>query len=485
MLRIRDLRLEGSGARCIADQANVTLPRIILGYLRVGDQIRIGSSEPAVSEFIATHAPFRHGGRKLYLCRIGYVIQPKTDQRNGHFTRAGVEGSLLGIKWLHIPDEAIRDHFYLFECRPGEGARTLYEHLGVAHTASFADLRLCYRIRRVELAAQGHREKLRSVERAFNLLANPEIRRCYDTLLLDRDAPALFPYAGSGQCLASGDLAEDGETFFVRRLLSYVPDRAQRSLRVPLRRIDFFDGYAVYNDARRKVDIILDPCLLPLEWDPTWNQWKHLIGAIAIVSGSFVDTTRYRIREGAWELVKWQTAIPSRISLMLPEDTGEGIAAARRAFERFGEYYDAIQSIRARLQHEPISEEDARDLCRTCGIPADLDVAQLCWQPDYDSRFYRKLRDRRLNMYLFRNEYVFEVGRFIVAEVPQRGRATYVFTRPNDMPAFLKAYARSTRDDIRHNRGNVARQLGFTGRVMHGRDPEKWLRELLKRTGAA
>jgi len=37
------------------------------------------------------------------------------------------------------------------------------------------------------------------------------------------------------------------------------------------------------------------------------------------------------------------------------------------------------------------------------------------------------------------------------------------------------------RDDIRKNRDNVAQQLGFIGRVMHGSNPRSWDRELRRR----
>jgi hypothetical protein len=70
-----------------------------------------------------------------------------------------------------------------------------------------------------------------------------------------------------------------------------------------------------------------------------------------------------------------------------------------------------------------------------------------------------------------------------VAEVPQLGNATYVFTRPSDIREFVRRYATTTRDDIRRNRGNIATALGFIGRVMHGNHPKKWLNDLRGRIG--
>jgi hypothetical protein len=46
---------------------------------------------------------------------------------------------------------------------------------------------------------------------------------------------------------------------FVRQLLGYLPDQTLRSFRAPLRCVDFYDGYAVYRDSRRKAETIWIP----------------------------------------------------------------------------------------------------------------------------------------------------------------------------------------------------------------------------------
>ena len=53
------------------------------------------------------------------------------------------------------------------------------------------------------------------------------------------------------------------------------------------------------------------------------------------------------------------------------------------------------------------------------------------------------------------------------------------------MEAFLAVYIRSTKDDIRQNRGNVAEKLGFLGRIVHGSNPRLWLQNLKSRLGEA
>jgi hypothetical protein len=123
------------------------------------------------------------------------------------------------------------------------------------------------------------------------------------------------------------------------------------------------------------------------------------------------------------------------------------------------------------------------DLCRKLRLPSDFDVFQLCWQPDYDRFFFDQPKKRSINIFLFRDEFIFEFARAAVAEAPQLGNATYVFARSADIHEFVRRYATTTRDDIRRNRGDIATELGFIGRVMHGNNPKKWLRELRARIG--
>ncbi len=86
-------------------------------------------------------------------------------------------------------------------------------------------------------------------------------------------------------------------------------------------------------------------------------------------------------------------------------------------------------------------------------------------------------------MFLFRDEYIFELERAIVVEVPEQGHATYTFSRPGNLEQWVREYARTPKDDIRRNRSNAAERLGFIGRVMHGRNPRTWLGALRARVG--
>jgi hypothetical protein len=293
----------------------------------------------------------------------------------------------------------------------------------------------------------------------------------------------LFPYSGFGALLVAGELARDRQTFFAQGILSFLPDRHQRRFRAPLRRLDFLHDHAVYRDSRRKLDVLLDPILLPLAWDPTWNQWKHLLGAKMGIEATCVASGKYRLRATEWQLISWLTALPSRVKLSLPADIAAQVQAARRTYQRFGQYFTALEQIRLRLESEALERRELDRLCGELGIPGDFDVAQISWRADYDFFFYEQLRKRARKMYLFRAEYIFELQHAIVAEVPELGHATYVFAKLNDIDTFARLYATTTKEDIRQNRDGIAERLGFLGRVTHGANPRNWLRQLKARAG--
>jgi hypothetical protein len=252
-----------------------------------------------------------------------------------------------------------------------------------------------------------------------------------------------------------------------------------------LRNFDFYDDRAIYHDARRKLEATLDHSAMPITWDATWNRWKHLLGPKVELQGTFVQTGRYQRRNGQWSLHKWETALPARIHVKVPANIAEQIEAARKSYHRFGQFSDALSQIRARIEREPMERDQLRSLCWDLGMPGDFGVAQISWRPDYDAFFYRQLCQRARRIYLFREEYVFDLPRAIAVETPQLGHATYLFSKPESIEAFLAAYVATTKEAIRQNRANVSDRLGFLGRVVHGSNPRVWLRALKARLGEA
>ena len=124
----------------------------------------------------------------------------------------------------------LRDYFYVADRRlPWEKQKTFYEILRSASSASPAELRLAFKLRELELRAEdAPKAAFSAAERAFNILANPELRACYESLLSNLAAPALLPYGGFGSIIVLGDRSRDGQTFFVRRIASFLPESRQR-----------------------------------------------------------------------------------------------------------------------------------------------------------------------------------------------------------------------------------------------------------------
>ena len=355
----------------------------------------------------------------------------------------------------------------------------------MAAPAGPAELRLSFKIRQLELQKQvPDKAALAALERAYNILAHADLRAGYDALLKDPDAPVLFPYGGFGPLLVAGDRSRDGQTFFATRILAFRPEARQRRFRAPLRKFDFYADRAIYRDARRKLELIVDQATMPLVWDQSWNQCKHLLAAKVEIDATFVQAGKYRIKGAEWVLLQWESALPSRLQVTVPASAQEQVAAARKTYHRFGQYSRALERVRARIESEPVEKRELERILGEMGVPGDFDVAQITWRPDYDPFFYHQLSKRAKRQYLFREEFLFELPNLVVVETPQLGHATYLFGKPRSMEGFLSLYAHVSKEEIRRNRENVAARLGFLGRIVHGVNSRNWLKELRVRLAA-
>jgi curved DNA-binding protein CbpA len=488
---VSSIKREGERSVChFNNGGSILLSNFLGGLIQPGDEISFPlptDSAETGSEVYVHKTSLSGRSRDLYQAPISYAGQPKADKRDRLYVPAEVSKGGLGICFIHTPCEVIRDHFYVSTRRQHwERQASLYDVLQITSTASLAELRVAFRLRQLELrAAATSNRNSATLERAFNILAQPELRACYDSLLKDSTAPALFPYGGSGSILVAGDRSRDGQTFFTSQILRFHPELQERRFHAPLRSFDFYDDLAIYRDARLRLEATLDHSAMPIIWDATWNRWKHLLGAKVELRGTFVQTGKYQRRNGQWILNEWETALPSRIQVKVPADIAEQIEAARKSYHRFGQFSNALGQIRARIEREPMERDQLRRLCWELGMPGDFDVAEISWHSDYDAFFYQQLCRRARRLYLFRDEYIFDLPSVIAVETPQLGHATYLFSKPESIEAFLIAYAATTKEAIRQNRANVAERLGFLGRVVHGSNPRVWLRTLKARLGEA
>ena len=484
--RVVSLHRQEEPATCeLANRTNLRVSGLLASNVAIGDEITfpIPTGAATGAEIYITKGSSSSGqNRCLYQASIGYVTQPKLDKRSQHFVAAEVQQKGLGISAVFLPCKTLRHYFYRLPSAADKDAQpNFYETLRIPASASPAELRVAFKLRTLEVAAT--RSEQLALERAFNILGHPELRSCYDALLADLEAPAIFPYGGFGSLLVSGERSRDGQTFFAHRILAFSPERRRRRFHLPLRQCDFYEDRALCRDVRRKLEFWLDPALLHTLWDPTWNQWKHLLGAKIEVTGTFIQNGKYRKRGGAWELVRWETALPSRLVVQVPADFQQQLETAKTTHHRFGQYSRALDQIRLCLEHRAIERTELERMCSGLRIPGDFDIAQISWRPDYDPFFYRQLSRRARRIYLFRTEYLFELEKAVVVETPQLGHATYVFAKPRCMESFLALYTKTTKEDIRRNRDNVGERLGFLGRVVHGTNPRAWLKEMQQRLG--
>lgn len=388
------------------------------------------------------------------------------------------------IPRLYLSAQAVREHFYLLTS--GDTPRDpLYEVLNSHPLATLTELRLACRLKMIELAISGDARTVRShVERAFNILANPDLKNCYDRLRLDEDALPLFPYGGYGSILVEGRLIEDGKAFIGNRILAFKPEMEERKVSILLRSCEFLPDRIVCLDSRRKLEVWLDGGLLPgLNWDPTWNNWKHWIRSRLEVEATFVTSGKERLEQGERILNKWSVALPSRLRVAVPEGLMADIDSARAFHGLLGRHADLIRQIAAQIDSHPVEHFLVEKWFRDFNAEPELRPQHVNWQPDHDEFYFEELRKRSKTWFLFRDEYLFVWHKILIAEIPALGHATYIFSRPANLEEFMAAYAKTERDDVRRNRHDVASRLGFIGRVVRGQRKMRWLNDVLKRDG--
>src|SRR6266436_6910620 len=400
---------KGAKTECILSEGNpILVSNFVASFIRAGDELLFPLEHEAVDAGTQIYIRKTNPEERrwdVFQAEIGYATQPRKDKRNNLFVSAEVPDSQLGISAINLRCEALRDYFYVGDRRRGwDRQSSFYKLLQVNPKVSPAELRLAFKLRTLELStAHAPAGDLRALNRAFNILARPELRACYDALLNDPTSPALFPYGGFGSLLVAGDISRDGSTFYASRILSFLPERKFKHFRASLRNVAFYNDHAIYRDSRRKLEVLFDQASLPLLWDSSWNQWKHLLGTKIGVKATFIQSGKYQHRAGAWNLAQWETALPSRIEVALPSNIAEQMAEARQTHHRFGQFAEALGLIRARIESAPVERADLQKLCAGLGMPGDFDVALITWRPDYDTFYFKQLCKRSRRLYLFRS----------------------------------------------------------------------------------
>ena len=174
-------------------------------FVHAGDELHFPlelQAANARTEIYIRNTNARERRQDTFQAEIGYATQPrKTSEAIGLFSQRW-SAVVWGSSAIHLGCDALRDYFYIGNRRRAwDRQPSLYQLLRVDPKAEPAELRLAFKLRALELrAADASAGDLRALERAFNILAHPELRACYDGLLNDREALHCFPMAVLVRC---------------------------------------------------------------------------------------------------------------------------------------------------------------------------------------------------------------------------------------------------------------------------------------------
>ena len=253
----------------VSNGREISLSRLVGSNIRIGDEILLPASTESATTDTEVYIPKPSSSKSdVYQVKVGYAALPKQDRRGEFFVRVQVVGGQLGINTVHIPCHVIRDYFFAANrSAPWSSKPSFYYLLHLPEDVKSKELRLGYRIRRIELRKENaSKAGLATIERAYNMLADPELRAVYNQLRRDPTIPVPFPYSGFGSLLLRGERAAENGVFFANRIWHSMPERRLRKVPVPLRKLDYFDDFVILRDRNRKLEVLIDHQLLPIRW---------------------------------------------------------------------------------------------------------------------------------------------------------------------------------------------------------------------------
>jgi hypothetical protein len=101
------------------------------------------------------------------------------------------------------------------------------------------------------------------------------------------------------------------------------------------------------------------------------------LGTKIEVDGTFVPTGKCCKRRERWELVTWETALPSRLEVRLPPDFQQQLESTKTTYHRFGHYSRVLEQIRLCLEHRAVERVELQRMCSEMRISGDFDAAQI------------------------------------------------------------------------------------------------------------
>jgi hypothetical protein len=177
------LRWDVEGAPLLKSTANGigssdAVPSTLQGLVHSGDlEERTRWNEPVLS---LRQADGGRASQQLLCARIDLVFQPRQKSESPDwFIRAEVGGT-SELKNIMFSADAVRQHFYPGSARDGRAC--LHKLLSTDESANLNGLRLAWRVKTVAARLSGAVDIKVKAERAFNLLANPEVRSAFHVI---------------------------------------------------------------------------------------------------------------------------------------------------------------------------------------------------------------------------------------------------------------------------------------------------------------
>src|SRR6266404_3378564 len=153
--RIRNVSCRQDGVYCVlTNRIEIRWPLVLASHVAIGDEIvfSIPDGNALGSEVYLSKRSISGTPDRLYLATIGYATQPQKDKRSRSFLSVQVQQGSLGISWIFLPCDTVREYFYgIADARNRSDSETLYKTLRMERGASPAEIRIAFKLRSMEL----------------------------------------------------------------------------------------------------------------------------------------------------------------------------------------------------------------------------------------------------------------------------------------------------------------------------------------------
>jgi len=223
----------------------------------------------------------------------------------------------------------------------------------VCRGLTYKELRLAYRLRAGVQKQNASKAELATIERAYNMLADPT-SAAYMTADKRFGDSCSIPLLRFRISVGTGRRSAESGAFFANRILPHAGAPAPYRP-VPLRKLDYFEDYAILRDRHRKLEVLIDTSCCRsdgIHLEPVApSHYRHRRNICRLHSHGPLSQTRRRV-----ETNRMGNRAPQPNRAGMPEGLEEDILKARSTHTRFGQYWQQIDRLRATCKRFPRSE---------------------------------------------------------------------------------------------------------------------------------